>query len=413
LLGALRGPFSSNMKKHVHAVRFRGLRVRHQLLPGPLTAIALVVRGGARFDGRHPGIAHMAEHMLFQGTDSFDQLSLNRRAAELGGEHNADTGYEDISLTFEVFNEDVPEALALLAEQYYRTRVDPNRFRKERRVVLDEIRSRADDPTDYLHTQGWCRFFRGGLAHPVCGTRRSLLEMSPASVTGFLQRCFVHSNTVLALVGGVPWPVARESLRRYFDHADGPPAPPAPRVLSGRRGTVRLRRFGGGQAYVTKMLTVTPVPRELIAMGVALDLVGSDPDSRLFQEVRERLGLGYDVAATLDWGPDWAVAMISASAARSQLARLVRTVEDTCQRAAASGFEADELLRARKKIRYRYASLGESRLNQALALAEGALSGFPAPEEAERIAAQLTQEEVEATWRRALAGGSLTVLLAS
>ena len=91
----------------VQRFRNRGLRVLHQHIPGPLTAIALSVRAGARFDGGHPGIAHMAEHMLFQGTASLDQVALNRRAAELGGEHNADTGYETISLTFEVFNEDV------------------------------------------------------------------------------------------------------------------------------------------------------------------------------------------------------------------------------------------------------------------------------------------------------------------
>ena len=82
--------------------RHRGLRVVHQHHPGKLTAIALTVRAGARFDGPHAGLAHLCEHMLFQGTETLDQAALNRRAAELGGEHNADTGYEDISLTFEV-----------------------------------------------------------------------------------------------------------------------------------------------------------------------------------------------------------------------------------------------------------------------------------------------------------------------
>ena len=82
--------------------RFRshGLRVVYQAHPGKLTAIALTVRAGARFDGQHPGLAHLTEHMLFQGTATLDQMALNRRAAELGGEHNADTGYEDISPDF-------------------------------------------------------------------------------------------------------------------------------------------------------------------------------------------------------------------------------------------------------------------------------------------------------------------------
>jgi len=401
------------MSDRVHSFRHRGLRVRYQHLPGPLTAIALVIRAGARFDGRHPGIAHMAEHMLFQGTDSLDQLALNRRAAELGGEHNADTGYEDISLTFEVFNEDVGAALALLADQFYRTRVDPERLRKERRVVIDELRSRADDPADYLHTKGWCRFFGGALAHPVCGTWRSLSDLEARDVTAFFRRCFVHANAVLAVVGGLSREQALRAVRRHFDHPDGRPAPAAPRVRPGASGTLRLRRLGGGQAYVTKMTTVRPAARELIAMGMALDVVGADPDSRLFQEVRERLGLGYDVSATLDWGPDWAVATISASAARGQMKRLLRTVGETCERAAREGFDADELARARKKIRYRYASLAESRLNQALSLAEGVLSGFPAPAEAERIAAELGTAEIEAAWRRALAGRTLTAVLAA
>ncbi len=401
------------MSERVHSFRHRGLRVRYQHLPGALTAIALVIRAGARFDGRHPGMAHMAEHMLFQGTASLDQLALNRRAAELGGEHNADTGYEDISLTIEVFNEDVPAALALLAEQFYRTRVDPERLRKERRVVIDELRSRADDPGDYLHTKGWCRFFAGALAHPVCGTWRSLTELTAGDVTAFLRRCFVHANAVLAVVGGVSREQARQAIRRHFDHGESGRAPGAPAIRRGASGTLRLRRLGGGQAYVTKMLEVKPEPRELIAMGMALDVVGSDPDSRLFQEVRERLGLGYDVSATLDWGGDWGVAMISASAARGQMKRLVRTVEETCERAAREGFEADELVRARKKIRYRYASLAESRLNQALSLAEGALSGFPTPAEAERIAAELDAAEINAAWRRGFRSRSLTVVLAA
>jgi predicted Zn-dependent peptidase len=69
------------------------LTVLYEPAPGPLTAIAVAVRAGARFDGPHPGIAHIAEHMLFQGTRSHDQTGINRLAGDLGGEHDADTGY--------------------------------------------------------------------------------------------------------------------------------------------------------------------------------------------------------------------------------------------------------------------------------------------------------------------------------
>jgi len=396
---------------HVHRLRHRGLRVLYQQFPGPLTSIALSVRAGARFDGRFPGIAHMAEHMLFQGTASLDQVALNRRAAELGGEHNADTGYENISLTFEVFNEDVPDALGLLAEQFYRSQVSEERFRKERRVVMDEIRGRMDDPLERLHSRAWGRFFRGSLSHPVWGSMQSLRLMRASDVAAFIRRHLTHPRSVLAVVGGIPLGEVREALRRHFDAGAPGSEPPVPRALFAPSGVLRLRG-GGGQAYLTKMMAVAPVPRQLIAVGLALDLVGADPDSRLFQEIRERLGLGYDVAASLDWGGNWAVAMVSASAARGAVHRLQRAVEETCTRAADDGFAPDELLRARKKLRYRYASLAESRFDRALALAEGTLSGFPLPEEAERMVSQMPAAEIEAAWRSVLRGRTLTAVLA-
>jgi len=395
----------------VHKFRSRGLRVLLQHSPGPLTSIALSVRAGARFDGAHPGIAHMAEHMLFQGTASLDQVALNRRAAELGGEHNADTGYETISLTFEVFNEDVGDALGLLAEQFYHSQVSEDRFRKERRVVIDEIRGRMDDPPERLHARAWSRFFRGALSHPVCGSVRSLQEMQARDVSAFIRRNFIHAHSVLAVVGGIGAAAARAAIQKHFSAGAGGAARGEPRATFGSNGVVRMRG-GGGQAYVTKLIAVPPVARRLIAVGLALDIVGSDPDSRLFQEVRERLGLGYEVSATLDWGAGWAVAIISASAARGAAQRLLDAVDNTCRRAAAEGFSSDELLRARKKLRYRYASLAESRYDRALALAEGTLLGFPLPEEAERIVSRMPHAEIEAAWRSVLQGRTLTALLA-
>jgi predicted Zn-dependent peptidase len=371
----------------------------------------LSVRAGARFDGRHPGIAHMSEHMLFQGTTSLDQVALNRRAAELGGEHNADTGYETISLTFEVFNEDVPDALGLLADQFYHSEVNEERFRKERRVVIDEVRGRIDDPIERLHTDAWSRFFRGSLSNPVWGSMRSLRQMEAAQVSAFIRRHFTNGRAALAIVGGTGESVIRGAVRRHFRHGSAAPMPAPPRVTFGETGNVR-RRGDTGQAYLLHMIAIPPEPRQLIAVGMALDLVGADPDSRLFQEIRERLGLGYDVSASLDWGSGWAVATLSASAARGAVERLQRAVLDTCRNAAENGFADDEMIRARKKLRYRYASLAESRFERALALAEGTLSGFPPPEDAEHIVSAMPQAEVEAAWRNAVGGRTLTAILA-
>src|SRR6185436_1711273 len=183
-------------------LRHGALTVLHDPLPGPLSAIALVIRAGSRYDGAHPGIAHMTEHMLFQGTRKLDQVTINRRAGELGGEHDADTGYEDVTLHFEVFNEDLDEALGLLAEQCFSSTVPGPRFAKEQRVVIDEIRGRQEDPANYVHEHAWARFFDGNLGHPVCGTVSSVRRMTRQAIRSFMARHFVPGNMVLSVVGG-------------------------------------------------------------------------------------------------------------------------------------------------------------------------------------------------------------------
>ncbi len=394
-----------------HRLRLGDLLVLHDPMPGPLSAIAVAVRAGSRYDGAHPGIAHLTEHMLFQGTRRLDQATLNRRAGELGGEHDADTGYEDITVHFEVFNEDVEDALALLAEQLFHSTVPADRLAKEQRVVVDEIRGRQEDPANYLHEQAWRRFVGEPLGHPVCGTIASVRAITPAAVRAFLARCFVPANMVLAVCGGIARDALRRAVARTFP-ARGPRPPAVPRIRPHRAtGTLRLTRRDLAQAYLVRLLTAPREPRAALALSLALEIVGADPDARLFQEVRERLGLGYDLGATVEQGRDWAVAVLSASAARDQARRLRETI-DRVSREATAGFSAEELARARQKVRYRFARLADSRQDRATSHATRAACGLPSLARAAAMVVSIERPEVEAAWRDALAAPSLTAVLA-
>jgi predicted Zn-dependent peptidase len=393
-------------------LRHGDLTILYDPIPGPLTAIAIAIRAGSRTDGRYAGLAHMAEHMLFQGTHRLDQLTLNRRAGELGGEHDADTGHEDMMVHFEVFNEDVEAALALLAEQLFHSTVPDERFAKERRVVIDEIRGRQEDPANLLHERAWERFFAEPLAHPIAGTIRSVRAMTPAAVRRFIARHFVPANMVLAIAGGIGRPALGRAVARAFPKRGGP-APALPRRPRRRgNGYVRLRRQDLAQTYLVRLTEAPTSARDVLALSLAIEIVGADPDARLFQEVRERLGLGYDVGASLEHGRDWAVAVLSASAAREHETRLHDTVERTCREAAA-GFSADELDRARKKVRYRFARLADSRMDRAVSHAGRLANHHPTLATTARLIERIGLADVNTAWRRALAAPTLTAVLSA
>jgi len=245
----------------------------------------------------------------------------------------------------------------------------------------------------------------------VAGALSSVRGIRVADVEGFLRRRLDHANSVLSIVGGVEFDTVRELVPRLFNRGAAGVAqePPAIAILPG--GPCQVRSRDRGQAYLSILMAIPPDHRQILATGVALDILGTDPDSRLFQELRERLGLSYDVSAQVEWGPDWALASVSSSCSRSRIERLVRAVEEIFTRARDEGFEAEEVLRARKKLRYRNATLAESRFDQALALAENALWGAPTPGEAEAIVASLSHAEIEAAWRRTLESPRVTAIL--
>ena len=394
--------------------RFRhgDLTVLHDPMPGPLTAIGVVITVGSRHDGPHPGLAHMTEHMLFQGTRRLDQLAINRRAGELGGEHDADTGYDDMTLHFEVFNEDVDDALHLLADQLFASTVPDQRFEKERRVVIDEIRGRREDPVNTLHEQAWRRFFGEPFGHPICGTVQSLRRMTPNVVRGFLRRHFEPRRMTLGVCGGISPARLRRAVARSFPRHCSGARVRSRRPPTVRTGALRLRREDLPQAYLIRLARVPSDHRKQLALQVALDIVGADPDARLFQEVRERLGLGYDVGASLEVGPDWAVTVLSASAAREQERRLTDTIEHTC-RDATRGFSKDEVRRAHRKLRYRFARLQDARLDRALAHATRMAMGQPSLPDTIALLTRIEQPEIEATWREMMRAPTLTAVLTS
>ncbi|GBD25732.1 putative zinc protease [bacterium HR30] len=387
----------------------RGLRLTAEHHRGPLTALALSIRAGARFDGPHPGLAHAVEHMMFQGTKNLDQRALTELAAQLGGQHNAVTRYETITLTFECFNQDAERALWLLAEQYYNTVVDEQRWKVERRVVLDELRGYRSDPVHTLEESAFCRFFRGALAHPIAGTSRSLANLNAKAIRAFLKRHFVHGATSLAIAGGADPERILQTAERLF-WGEPTPAPPPPPVAPGQSGILR-RRQHGTVGYVTFLIEAPASFPDFFAAATALEVLGDAPDTRLFQEIRGRRGLGYAVDTGSAWGPDWALFTIGASCPRGDVGRLRDTIETICNQASESGFTQEEFDRARKKLRFAYALLEDSLLDRAVTLAEDRLLGFPLPEEVEVLIANLSRDEVSQAWRQVWQGRRLTALL--
>ena len=216
---------------------------------------------------------------------------------------------------------------------------------------------------------------------------------------------------VFSVVGDIDREKLRAMVRREFAGVPmGRPQCARP-FRHGHTGTVRFRRRGLSQLYCTQLFTVAPDARSMLALGMALEILGTDPDGRLYLEVRERLSLSYDLWADLQFGAGWATMQVGAVAPRRSERQLRGAISEVLTRAAEEGFADDEVARARRKSRYRYARLSEARLDRAMAHASTVLFGALSLAEAQSLLRTIGRAEIEAAWRLALSGRSLTAVL--
>ena len=130
-----------------------GLRLLTAPMPGMRSAsIALFFTVGSRYESRPlAGISHFIEHMLFKGTQHYPTARhISETIEGVGGAFNGSTGKELTNYTARIPGEHLDEVLGVLADMVRRPLFDPAELKKERGVIIEELRSTKDDPQEWV-----------------------------------------------------------------------------------------------------------------------------------------------------------------------------------------------------------------------------------------------------------------------
>ena len=284
-----------------------GLRVVTEHVPGVRSAaVGMWVGVGSR-DEPAPlaGAAHYLEHLLFKGTARRTAAQIAEEIDAVGGELNAFTSREHTCYYAHVLDEDLGLAVDLVCDVLADARLDPADVDLERRVVLEEIAIRDDDPEDLLADEFSAALLGDhSLGRPVLGTAASVTGMGRDALHRFYRRRYTPERMVLAVAGdrthGVTHEAVLDMVQRGFGHrlsavtAPVPPRRGRARITGGRRLVVRTEDCE--QAHL--MLGVLALDRHderRHVLGVLDAALGGGMSSRLFQQVREQRGLAYSV----------------------------------------------------------------------------------------------------------------------
>ena len=276
-----------------------GIEVLSEHIPGVRSAAvgAWVRQGSVHESGEDAGVSHMLEHMVFKGTERRSAIEIAIALEGLGGSLDAYTSREHTSYQARVLDEHVPEALDVLSDLVIRPQLEEDDLRLEREVVLEEIAQVEDTPDDLVFELHCERLWNG---HPygqsILGSKESVSQLSAERLRALHEDTYTSPNLVVAGAGNVDHEDFVDRVAQLFgDMASGPRArraDPTPVTRSG----VEWRSRDSSQTHIVFGTGVPghshPDRYPLILLSSAL---GSGMSSRLFQRVREELGLCYAV----------------------------------------------------------------------------------------------------------------------
>ena len=331
-----------------------GARVVTEELAGrPTVSLGVWVGSGSRVE--RPGLeggAHFIEHLLFKGTRKRTAAALAKEIDAIGGHLDAFTSREYTAFYLNLLVDHVERGMDILADILLRSTFPAGEVERERRVILEEIRSSEDNPEDCAYELLVQGFWEGSaLGRPILGRPKSVGGVPRARLLKFFDEHYRSGNLVFAAAGGISHEALERLWRRHFPfpkrtHRHAPQPPPAPRPGFYSRARDLEQTYLN---YACAGLEQEHADR--YALYVLNTIIGGSMSSRLFQEVREKRGLAYSVFSSHTAYRDAGLFSISVGTRPDQAAKVVRIVRRELARIAAHAPGAKEVARARDHLK--------------------------------------------------------------
>ena len=263
-------------------------------------SVVLMFGGGSRLeDERLAGVSHFIEHLYFKGTVRRPSSKAIADAIEgVGGFINASTDKELTAYWVRVPSEHLELGLDVLFDIVSNSTLDPAEVERERMIILEELRMYQDQPQDYVQNVFEELIWPDhALGRDIAGTEKSVAGLTRDDILEFANSLYRLPNLVIGAAGALDETQTGQAISSRLtlpSQLDGLPPSLAPDPQVAARVLVRRRQTE--QAHICiGMRAFSYVHPDRYALDLLNTVLGEGMSSRLFLNIREKLGLAYDV----------------------------------------------------------------------------------------------------------------------
>ena len=338
-----------------------GLRIVTEEIPTVRSAaFGIWVNVGSRDESlKVAGASHFLEHLLFKGTKRRSALEISSSIEAVGGEMNAFTSKEYTCFYARVIDKDLPLAIDVISDLITSSVAKPSDVDAERKVVLEEISMRDDDPSDLVH-ELFAETFYGDttLGRSILGTTKSIKSLSRSAVFNYYKKRYLPEDIVVAVAGNIRHQqvvdqiIAALSRDEFLDRSEKKfNLRPSQEYNRKPKRNVGLINRKTEQAHIVLgMPGVNRDDKRRFAMGVLSAALGGGMSSRLFQEIREKRGLAYSVYSYAQQFAGSGFLALYAGSTPSKAVEVIKIMRGVLEDVASNGLTSEELIKAQGAV---------------------------------------------------------------
>ena len=404
----------------------KGLRYAVRQAGTAVGYCALSIRCGTRDEGEFPqGIAHFTEHTIFRGTRKRSAAAIASGLDRLGGELNAYTTKEEIVIHATVLKEDLPKAIGLLLELATEASFPEREVETERGVVIDEIISYKDSPSEDVYDRFEEALFAGHpLCRPILGTAASVRKITPADLHRFRAAFFRPERMALTVVSPLEEPRMEKDVKRltekYFPafgtgnatpeagngESKAPAAPPFDRTVNKRNHEVNAV-IGGRAPSLYE-------PKDRITAVLLTNILGGPASNSLLNSaLREKKGWVYGIECSYTQYAETGVVAITFGCDRPNLETCMATIEKILTRLRETPLSEARVKSYRKQLLGQLAIGSEAGEAQCLSMGKSMLAWgeILSPEQTRAKIEAISPEDLQKMAERLFAQENLSSLI--
>ena len=342
-----------------------GIRVVTETMPGMRSiAIGIIVDAGPRDEPPdRMGLAHLTEHLMFQGTSNRNAAQIARLMDEGGGSMGAFTARDYTCFFSTVLDDYCTYALDLLGDMLLNSIFLTENLEREKSTILREMEMSRDVPFerahDLLKSFAWPDH---ALGNPIIGLPDTLLSITRDDIIYFVHEHYLPNRMIISAAGNVDHHDFVAQTRDAFWRMLGEGTPQTA-ALPERQSGVKIEHMPVSQTYFSIGFHVPHYAHsDRYALHVFNNVLGGGSSSRLYRRIREGHGLVYNISSEYHGYRDDGLLVIEGSTLPEYLPNVLELVLDETKKLldGSEPVDEDELWKAKMQIRGQHLITSES-----------------------------------------------------